>query len=168
MFLSPATCLTFIDNYTEKTGGGLYVKEIDENNLHDCFFQTAPIDFSLETDSVVVFLNNSAGEAGSDLYGGSINHCIVQSHFWLFHGYQSAQIFHALFRFESRRLNAISRISSDQFKVCICDDSASIVTSCDPIMRPHSGYPGALFKLPNHTCRRQKWHCSWDSSCGGP
>ena len=148
MFLSSATCLTFIDNYAEKRGGGLYVQEIDENNLHDCFFQTAPIDFSLEIDSVVVFLNNSAGEAGSDLYGGSINHCIVQSHFWLFHGYQSAQIFHTLFHFEPRNSNAISRTSSDPFKVCSCDDSASIVISCDPIMRPLSAYPGALFKLP--------------------
>ena len=148
MFLSSATCLTFIDNYAEKRGGGLYVKEVDENNLHDCFFQTAPIDFSLEIDSVVVFLNNSAGEAGSDLYGGSISNCIVQSHFWLFHGYQSAQIFHTLFHFESRNSNAISRISSDPFKVCSCDDSASIVISCDPIMRPLSAYPGALFKLP--------------------
>jgi len=55
MYLSPATHLFFIENYAEKRGGGLYVKEIDENNLHDCFFQTAPIDFSLEIDSVVVF-----------------------------------------------------------------------------------------------------------------
>ena len=86
MYLSPATCLNFIENYAEKRGVGLYVKKIDENNLHDCFFQTAPIDFSLELDSVVVFLNNSAGEAGSDLYEGTISNCIVQSHSWLFYG----------------------------------------------------------------------------------
>ena len=147
-FLSPATCLNFIESYAEKRGGGVYIKEIDDNNLHDCYFQIAPIDFSLEPDSVVVFLNNSAGEAGSDLYGGTISNCIVQSHSWLFQGYQSVQIFHTLFHFKSRSLNAISRISSDPFKVCTCDESASIVTSCNSIMRPHSAYPGALFKLP--------------------
>ena len=79
-FLSPATCLNFIESYAEKRGGGVYIKEIDDNNLHDCYFQIAPINFSLELDSVVVFLNNSAGEAGSDLYGGTISNCIVQSH----------------------------------------------------------------------------------------
>ena len=84
--LSKNTIIDFSNNSAVVNGGAIYVvdlvpslyclaKDLADKYLDICFFQV-PRDFS---DAQMVFHNNHALSAGSDIYGGIVDNCMLMS-----------------------------------------------------------------------------------------
>ena len=87
-------------------------------------------------DVKLVFKNNSAGAAGSVLYGGAIDKCIVT-------GLGSGKVFNKIAQYEAD--NMTSSISSDPFRVCPCEVDNQ--PNCSKSNIPLSVYPGETFRV---------------------
>ena len=97
LFLQPGIAIHFINNSARGTGGAIKVEECNTltycipsvteyfSVIHsDCFFQIqhqymVPLKLSYipNLNHTMCFTNNSAVEAGTDLYGGSIDSCYI-------------------------------------------------------------------------------------------
>ena len=85
--------------------------------IEDCFFQINGDNASLDHD-LMVFEGNVAEQAGSVLYGGSIDRCKLK-------GYpeaNSGQVFDMIADY-SKQPDTLSVITSDPFRVCLCNNS---------------------------------------------
>ena len=88
------------------------------------------------------FDNNSAVEAGADLYGGSIDNCALNS-FEFDEGYfGSRAISGHLFDVISERKAAIS---SRPLHICTCRNG---LTNCSGSYHPEPVYPGGTLEVP--------------------
>ena len=93
----------------------------------ECFFQLPGQNLSNGIDVKLVFKNNSADKAGSVLYGGAIDHCILT------HGldsHNSSEVFDKIVHIDNEtKYNTTSIISSDPLKICPCENNLS---NCNP------------------------------------
>ena len=159
-------------NHASKTGGAIKIEESNPltyclptvaNNIvgsSDCFFQSQSqmqqvyvyaflylIEFIevLNINHTIFFGNNSAVEAGADLYGGSVDNCSlsnvdVDS---LYAGRSiSGYVFDVISG--SRGENKL-RISSDPLHICTCRDN---LTDCTGSYDAGPVYPGGTLKVP--------------------
>ena len=86
----------------------------------ECFFQLPGQNLSNGIDTKLIFKNNSAGVAGSVLYGGTIDHCKLT------HGldsYSSSEVFNIIVHNSDSDYNTTSSISSDPFYICSCKNN---------------------------------------------
>ena len=83
----------------------------------ECFFQLTDQKLSNSLDVQLVFKNNYAGDAGSVLYGGAIDNCKLTG----LGSYNSGKVFDMLVHYEDD--NTTSSISSDPFRICLCEDN---------------------------------------------
>ena len=147
LYQQPGIAVHLISNSAESTGGAIKVEEsspltycitiegnVDASNS-DCFFQiqqnTKLLDSFHQFETVIALLNvrmyfenNSTVEAGTDLYGGSVDNCTLNS--FEFSKYYddsraiSGYVFDAITENESA-------VSSDPLHICTCNDG---VTTC--------------------------------------
>ena len=86
----------------------------------------------------LVFENNSAGDAGSVLYGGAIDNCELTD----LNSYNSGEAFDMLVHYEDD--DTTSSISSDPFRICLCEGN-------NPNLHNSSKtffiYPGETFQV---------------------
>ena len=138
--------IQFIENHAQRFGGALYVNEasdyllvIDELRQIRCFFQ--PLNYS-STSGRVFFINNTAGYAGSDLYGGWGDLCMILD---VFDGklLNGNKFFNKIFTFTPNNVNH-SAISSNPTRVCLCE---AMIPECNITMHSISAYPGETIKL---------------------
>ena len=165
LYQQPGIAVHLISNSAESTGGAIKVEEsspltycitiegnVDASNS-DCFFQiqqnTKLLDSFHQLETVIALLNvrmyfenNSAVEAGTDLYGGSVDNCTLNS--FEFSKYYDDSRAISGYVFDAITENK-SAVSSDPLHICTCNDG---VTTCSASYRPEPVYPGAIVEVP--------------------
>ena len=139
------TLLTITENNATQYGGGIYVEDDCTLAIPSCFFQVDSHDASSQTAKVILH-NNSAGYAGTALYGGLIDRCTLLDFVPWHKGKDSPKkmIFNAIFDI-SHNSNTTSSISSDPVMVCFCSGSTS--TNCSIFTKRVSTVPGFSFQV---------------------
>ena len=149
-FVFPNTTVCWENNYAN-LGGAIYVlttipftqckmTQISTfiATTKDCFFQLPGQNLSNGFDVQLVFKNNSAYNAGSVLYGGTIDNCCLDPHDFC----DSGPVFDKLFHYEAD--NTTSSVSSDPFRVCLCENNHP---NCSKSIKTLSVYPGETFQV---------------------
>ena len=146
-FVLPHTIMWWENNYAN-LGGAIYVltaipfiqckmtKIATFIPRKECFFQLPGQNLSSGLDVQLVFKNNSADAAGSVLYGGAIDNCGLEVDY-------SGKLFDKVVHYEAN--NTASSISSDPFRMCLCNLSNH--PNCSQSMKTLSAYPGETFQV---------------------
>ena len=138
--------IRFIENHAQRFGGALFVNEVNDYQVvYDvkqirCYFQ--PLNYSTKIRATVFFVNNTADYAGSDLYGGWGDLCMIQDIF----DYKLSignKFLNKMFTFTPNNINH-SAISSNPTRVCVCE---AMIPECNITMHSISAYPGETIKL---------------------
>ena len=114
----------------------------------DCFFQIQhqyiPLNSSYipNLNHTMCFTNNSAAEAGTDLYSGSIDSCYstLNNFLEVYAPIASGNVFDAITSCGNK-----PAISSDPLKICTCSDG---VANCTGSYHPEPVYPGGTLEVP--------------------
>ena len=158
--LLPHTTVCWENNHAT-LGGAIYVSDI--NSLiyctpisqyiaayvprEECFFQLPGQNLSNGIDVNLFFKNNSADNAGSVLYGGTIDYCKIHL-IGLDSYYSSGDVFDMLFQYEADTVNTTaSKISSDPLHICVCKNNLPNWRRSWYYNIPYPVYPGELFQL---------------------
>ena len=151
LLFQPGIAVHFISNSARSTGGAIKVEENDPLSYcirivssSDCIFQLRfkqhqTFNFSsliINISHTMCFDNNSAVEAGTDLYGGSIDSCYVYDNFPT----QRKFSFDAITSCKNK-----PAISSGPLHICTCKDS---LTNCTGSYHPEPVYPGGTLEVP--------------------
>ena len=119
----PNTKMYFHNNHAEKRGGAFYVENyMVFSILHPCFLQPTLLNnkpFS-ETGIAAYFSNNTAGVAGSVLYGGYIERCYLLPYSVIATAFQNSRMILKELFFNHTTQNDLSVIASDPIGVCFC------------------------------------------------
>lgn len=125
MHLYTGTILNITQNTATQYGGGIYVEDDCTQVIPYCFFQVdnATANSSALNKTNVNLINNTAGLAGSALYGGLVDSCTLIDKVFARHYPTkiSSKVFDATFYIESS--GSSSNISSDPMQVCFCNFS---------------------------------------------
>jgi len=114
---APNSRITFTGNYAVNYGGAIRVVGRSDVVL-PCFFQVHNPNFLRDPNVTLYFENNYARNAGSVLYGGSIDRCIVTADSG-FQANKSGDVFNYLADIGPHSSES-SIISSDPLNVCFC------------------------------------------------
>ena len=149
-FVFPNTTVCWENNYAN-LGGAIYVLATIPftqckmtqiatfiATTKDCFFQLPGQNLSNGFDVQLVFKNNSAYNAGSVLYGGTIDNCCLDPYDFC----DSGPVFDKLFHYEAD--STTSSVSSDPFRVCLCENNHP---NCSKSIKTLSVYPGETFQV---------------------
>lgn len=117
LIFAPHTLIVFRDNFALQHGGAINVIQRSDV-IFPCFFQISDRDFLSDPNITLYFQDNYAKKAGSLLYGGSVDRCIVatQSSFYV---NTSSEVFDYLVSVGPHRSDT-SLIASDSMIVCVC------------------------------------------------
>ena len=79
MYLRPNTHIMFSDNHATYAGGAIYVQSFDTGGGNfRCFYQLDKVNQAISDLNIqITFENNTADFAGSALYGGLIDFCLL-------------------------------------------------------------------------------------------
>ena len=143
--LSPSTFLDFVANEADNAGGAIYVANSVRTIYQSlCFFQIYNVLEYLISGGVpslpmgVTFLDNYARIAGNDVYGGSLEKCVVSYHGNSLEGWRR---FEQLFTSRS----GFPDVSSDPSRVCLCNETDQ--PNCTMVYRYLSVRPGEPFNV---------------------
>ena len=144
IYIAPGANVTFANNSAYDKGGAIYFEPgitlsqvLSQDNPHKCFFYQ-----SLESNSkaaiYINFTSNTAGNAGDDIYGASLEDCSLESN------YYNNNVIH---RNESDL--AISLVSSDPLRICICNNNGNriYVPQCNKTSLNLEVFPGEIFSF---------------------
>ena len=134
----PHTRMYFYNNHAYATGGAIYVKELGiPRGLMGpkCFIQPP---YTINTDIVAYFVNNTAVLAGDVLYGGYQINCIVNG------DYANPLSIFQYVNFNYTMQTGLSIISSDPTGVCICDSGRP---NCSKKLLFRRVFPGDSFNI---------------------
>ena len=157
LFLRLHTKVHFLQNHAQQAGGGIHVeREHSSLYLTYCFIQP---DLEMlysnslaEIDIKMVFEGNTAEYAGSALYGGYIDNCIMTNsaedgdysrliYLTMLPGY-STELFNFLLDLSNE--TGLSLISSDPIGVCICEEGRP---KCNKKIVHAAIFPGSTYEL---------------------
>ena len=152
LYLTPHTNISFIGNHATGTGGGIYVSGQCLESIPECFFQfshsilQSPNMTLLKTVSVY-FENNTAGLAGSAIYGGSVDYCLIMNP-WNYTSLivYGQHIFDEVFHFTNEETDN-SYITSDPREVCFCSNPPLFERNCSIKTVERSIYPGSTISV---------------------
>ena len=177
------TIMTFRGNFALHRGGAIHVEDnpftycIFESNLRSnfreaCFFQVLEYqdcDFNNINNLIPLFDNrgielffegNKADQAGNVLYGGNLELCGVCTP--LYRYYVTGAVAFDRFGSISSDLTSGSDVTSDPYRVCVCEDNhpdcSENVTTCQV-------YPGETTYSYSCGCR---WSVEWNISRYNP
>ena len=142
MFLRPNASITISDNNAVHAGGGICVEDQCLQSKPVCFFQPdyeATVTPKLSSSIKIYLYNNTAGYAGDQIYGGSIDFCYIMDspyHNVSEHGGDSVKAYNYFFEINP---NLTYSVTSPQRKVCLCYNES------------HSGTVGQQLQ---HNCSR--------------
>lgn len=155
IYISNNTDILFLNNTAKDVGGAIYVQYYYSlytfTPLYSlCFYQLP--DFSdrssvINIDSTLNFTNNRAARGGQQVYGVALaKACLVSPTSETF----SADMFLTsnLFYFHQQSGTALSKISSDPKRVCVCKtNSKPQCASASYIFLTETRYPGEKFNI---------------------
>ena len=142
LIFAPHTLVVFRDNFALQHGGAISVIQ-RSGVIFPCFFQINDLDFLSDPNITLYLQDNYAQEAGSLLYGGSIDRCIVSTQS-SFHVNTSSEVFDYLVKVGPHR-NDTSLIASDSMTVCVCINN---IPNCVSRAIRISLAPGATITIP--------------------
>ena len=124
MHLCNGTKLVIANNNASQYGGGIYVEDDCSQIIPYCFFQVDNITADNATlHRTQVILTNNTAQAGSAVYGGSIENCILyDTPSQKYHPSFSSKVFNATFHFHHSK-GDLSLVSSNPLYVSFCNDS---------------------------------------------
>lgn len=128
LIFAPHTRITFQDNYALTHGGAINVIG-RADVIFPCFYQIADPSFLENPNISLYFEGNYAEEAGSVLYGGSVDRCIITTQSSLIVN-SSYEVFGYLVDIGPHN-EATSLIASDSITVCVCINGAPVCTARD-------------------------------------
>ena len=154
--LSSNTTVYLRGNHAEQNGGAIFVADepfsyctFSQNSFvidsrEHCFFQ--PLDLP---DSTARFIleNNTAADAGTELYGGMVDRCDIQNSRTYYRDdfFFSGVIFNTTFNItKDKNAGKESVISSEPFQVCPCYDGHPNCSQSDVTV---TVYPGETFPV---------------------
>ena len=129
LVLKENSFLNFTNNRAKNRGGAIFVDS--QQYRSPCFFQYSGIKFL--KSAKVAFLGNTANTAGSVLFGGDIENCVLFN-FYL----TNDKCFNSAFDYSAQ--TGPSVISSEPTDVCFCDDNNKI--NCSQTQLTMTAYPG--------------------------
>jgi len=139
MYLRPNTHIIFSHNHATYAGGAIYVPPYVFIGS-TCFYRFDELNQPKSDQNIqITFENNTALYAGSALYGGFVDICVLESST---RG-ETNNYFDSIFQVKNTDRDP-SAISSDPYRVCICDDN---IPQCDYVLWYTDKYPGALFHV---------------------
>ena len=121
----------------------MYLTAVDVSSTRPCFYQVYQRDSSTNPNVKLVFINNTAEEAGDALFGGAaINNCVMQNTS-TYNDTEPDVVFNSLFNITD--FNPIRSISSMPQRPCFC---AHGVQDCIGVLdhKSISVYPGQRFQ----------------------
>ena len=118
MYFSKNAQLTIAHNNALHLGGGILVEYACQQAKPICFFQHLHHNKE-NTTAVVNMVNNNASRSGSNLYGGSVDSCIILKSPQTYDKVNSSRIFDKLFN--TAQLDPHS-ITSTPTRACFCND----------------------------------------------
>ena len=143
--LSPITFLDFVANEADNTGGAIFVANTVRTLLRSlCFFQLYNVlEYQIETGDPnfpmgVTFLDNHAQLAGNDVYGDSLENCLVKYNGNSRKGWRGFQQW-----FTSK--SGFPDVSSDPSRVCLCNETGQ--PNCTAVYHPLTIRPGEQFNV---------------------
>ena len=128
LFFSPNSSLditapseiVFSNNNASLTGGAIYVQEFTQLP-QPCFYTLSGLNDTLQIPNIVLTFNNNSAQAGSALYGGNIDNCILSDNA------NPSTIFDMVFKIGESQ----NSISSIPYNLCKCPMQNSSV--CNPV-----------------------------------
>ncbi len=136
MLIHSYCSLHFVENHAAVTGGAIWAPT-QQVGIPFCFYRPVFRRPSYAIGVHLAFEGNTAGYAGSALYGGSVEHCrIVSTSTW--EQVQGLQVFNEIFEVRNDEHNT-SKVSSDPDRVCFCEDG---LPDCNVKQRNMSAFPG--------------------------
>ena len=137
------TIMYFYNNHAVKRGGAIYIH--DEGLSFErtpCFLQLLPEVYRTEISTMAYFENNTAGEAGSVLYGSNLDLCTSIYN-------PDIDAYHKLISWHDILLdytaqNGPSVIASDPIGVCFCDNDEPV---CNNKLLSREVFPGDSFVI---------------------
>ena len=169
MVLQSNTTIHFLENRAQSKGGAIYVQKSADENQQACFFQVMNPNASKITELRVkiLLINNTSGESGSAVYGGTVDFCM--------RNYVSDKpgpiapwvYFDEIFSGPScEKINNNAKqpslISSDPQQVCHCQNNTMLCPQDQvgelfrPVVVEKSVFPGALFQVMLTTLGQRK------------
>ena len=138
--LLPPAQIDFLHNTASAYGGGIYAVVGDTSGVPPCFIQLRQV--NLKKDFIqMVFNYNKAGVAGSALFGGCLDQCVSIS---IGLGITGSKLSEHHFHYKANDSD-LSVVSSDPYRVCICEDKRP---QCQILDYNSTVYPGEMFTLP--------------------
>ena len=169
MVLQSNMSILFLQNHAHSKGGAIYVQKSADENLGACFFQVMNPN-ALEITELhvnILLINNTSGESGSAVYGGTVDSCVRK--------YVSNKpgpiapwvYFDQLFVGSNGEMientpEQPSLISSDPQQVCHCQNDTMLCPQDEsgelfrPVVVEKSVFPGALFQVMLTTLGQRK------------
>ena len=140
IYLSPDAYLSFIDNHADVTGGAINIDQPAVYYTHDvsvalCFFQF----LGTKNRTYFYFNNNTAVEAGTAIYGGAVDSCLLADQGL----YSEPSLFLNSSTFVNQPGNSV--ISSDPLDVCFCNNENS--PNCSTSTMDLSAFPGQIINF---------------------
>ena len=152
LYLSSHTNVSFIGNRATSTGGGIYVSGQCLEFIPECFFQFSRSilqskDMALLKTVSVYFANNTAEFAGSAIYGGSVDYCVILNP-WDYTPFTvyGQDIFDEVFHVADEETD-YSHITSDPYEVCFCSNPPLFERNCSIKTVERSIYPGSTISV---------------------
>ena len=147
IYLSPDAYLSFIDNHADVTGGAINIDQPAVYYNRDvsvalCFFQF--LGKRNETVSKFFYFNNNTADvAGTAVYGGAVDSCLLAEGLY----FRGLYFEPSLFLNSSTFVNqpGYSVISSDPLDVCFCNNENS--PNCSTSTMDHSAFPGQIINF---------------------
>ena len=142
IYLRPNTNVTFINNFALQTGGA--INTVSREDIHlPCFYQVNDPDFLIDPNVRLYFEDNYAQQAGSVLYGGSIDSCYVEATSY-FSGQSSTYVFDQITTIGYHSSES-SLISSEALRLCSCTTGKLPVCTQAGALSNARVYPGGTF-----------------------
>ena len=143
------THILFVNNTATSTGAGIYydcslTENDDDFTTSGCFYDIQGIALNelkhSEVNVTLSFVNNTATNGGTDVYGATPNsNCKTGHDFYA----------HEINEYVFKTSSGLSSISSDPKRVCLCDSSSKLMcANLSYILYNTTRYPGEVFSLP--------------------
>ena len=146
--LHNGTSLNITNNYATEYGGGIYVESECDQDIPHCFFQVDNANANISTlrKTKVALINNNASFAGSAIYGGMIDHCVIFINITQKYYHSASRIFNATFHIYPSEGNSV--ISSDPIVVCFCRNKTYSEDCVNNQTFKKSIVPGSHIRVP--------------------
>ena len=150
LYFDPNSTLTIEYNHAKHTGGGISVETLCLQSKPMCFFQLNETIAHNNTEALrsihVYVQNNTAGFAGHNLFGGSVDHCFMlddPEHHINQYDYGSV-VFSTIFHIPNVTVN--SSVTSEPRQVCLCQNNSVFCDNRD-YLQNLTEYPGKQFTV---------------------